>query len=294
MPLILQHIHFDIVGGCQLKCVGCPNSMLDTSIEFIDVKDFETCLSNIDATQVDNFRLFNYGEPLLYPRLDKIGEAILKVKHFEIKNLELSTNSQRVRWDNLKKFLNLNILNTMVISCDGDGTAESYEKLRPPAKWNRLISFFDKVSEIKEKHQLDFKIITRTIVENDQHAKKWREVLSPYPIEPEFREWIALPGESKNMTQKELSPGTGSCFFVSSTDKLYANHRGDVVPCCAHPGAGYLGSLLTQKYSQIIESNERSKFIQLLENKRSSMPICRTCEFGSEYIAGRTFQDEVT
>lgn len=40
--------------------------------------------------------------------------------------------------------LRLEVLTRLVVSCDGDGTPESYERLRPPSRWERLIEFLER------------------------------------------------------------------------------------------------------------------------------------------------------
>jgi len=65
----IYNVHFDVVHGCQLRCVGCPNSTLKPKIKTIDPDFFGTCLRNIDVQQIHTFRLFNFGEPLLHKQL---------------------------------------------------------------------------------------------------------------------------------------------------------------------------------------------------------------------------------
>jgi len=45
----LRKVHFDIVDGCNLKCVGCPNSTMTKKVRRIDEQTFEACLQNIDV-----------------------------------------------------------------------------------------------------------------------------------------------------------------------------------------------------------------------------------------------------
>ena len=67
-PKHLYTLHFDIVNGCQLRCVGCPNSTLEPKIQRISIDDFDLCMGNIDVERIHTLRLFNYGEPLLHTR----------------------------------------------------------------------------------------------------------------------------------------------------------------------------------------------------------------------------------
>ena len=72
LPKHIYAVHFDIVHGCQLRCVGCPNSTLEPKIQRIAVDDFAKCLANIDVERIHTLRLFNYGEPLLHKQLASI------------------------------------------------------------------------------------------------------------------------------------------------------------------------------------------------------------------------------
>jgi len=137
-PKHLYSVHFDIVHGCQLRCVGCPNSTLEPKIHWISVEDFARCLGNIDVERIHTFRLFNYGEPLLY--------------------------------------------------VDADGT---------------------------------------------------------------------------------------------------------VVPGCAHPRAGVLGNLNTQKYSQVLNSPARRMMKQAMQENRAAMPVCGSCEIGTVGNEGPLFESEI-
>jgi hypothetical protein len=40
----IYNFHFDIVQGCQLRCLGCPNSTLQPKIKRMSREDFERCL----------------------------------------------------------------------------------------------------------------------------------------------------------------------------------------------------------------------------------------------------------
>ncbi len=276
----IGQLHFDIVGGCQLRCVGCPNSTINPRVTPISIDDFILCLKNLDIDIVRNFRLFNYGEPLLHPDLPGIGRAIEEYAPFKIRRLEISTNAQNVDWPLFEEFLRQGRLKRLAVSCDGDGTPESYERLRPPARWTRLVDFLNRAARIRDRHCPDLEIITRTIINDPRDKERWLGLLSPLGITPDFRTWKYLPGAGANMTGREITPGKGVCFFVAEPQRLFVNHKGHVIPCCAHPGAGYFGDLKTDLYSRIFAREPRKDFIREMENKRAGMKICGSCEYG--------------
>jgi len=278
----LSMLHFDIVGSCQLRCVGCPNSTIAKPVTHIDPYMFATCLANIDVEHVDVFRLFNYGEALLHKDLPAIFDSIATAPRFSIGLLELSTNAQFVRWDQFENVLRRRLLKRLVVSCDGDGSPGSYERMRPPARWEKLIAFLTRARELRDLYCPDMELMTRTVIFDEMDMVQWRAVLEPLGWRPEFRRWITLVDASENLSGRERRPGHGKCPFVAAPATLYVDESGTVVPCCAHPGAGDFGSLRTARFSEIVDGDRRRAFIDMLENDRAAMATCATCEFGAD------------
>src|SRR5262245_22516568 len=98
---IIKRAHFDIVKGCQLRCVGCPNSTLQPEVKRIEVADFDACLRNIDVTHIGYLRLFSFGEPLLHRDLAGILECLPR-QSWRVHGVEISTNGQFANWADLE------------------------------------------------------------------------------------------------------------------------------------------------------------------------------------------------
>jgi radical SAM protein with 4Fe4S-binding SPASM domain len=276
----LERLHFDIVGGCQLKCVGCPNSTILPKVTRIRPAVFATCLANIDVRYVKLFRLFNYGEPLLHDDLPAIFDALATAARFRVRWLELSTNAQFARWDQIAEVMRRRLLNRLVVSCDGDGTPASYERFRPPGKWETLIEFLAKAKELRDRHDPALELMTRTVYFQPADMARWRGVLEPRGWKPEFRHWINLVGGAEEHSGRDWRPAQGVCSFVEEADQLFVDADGTVVPCCAHPRAGKFGNLCTEKWSEIVAGRARRDFVEMLREDRSAMDICGKCEFG--------------
>ncbi|HEV3139616.1 MAG TPA: SPASM domain-containing protein [Vicinamibacterales bacterium] len=278
----LANVHFDIVGGCQLRCVGCPNSTILNKVRRIDPSVFGSCLRNIDVDHVAIFRLFNYGESLLHDDLPSIFDELESAPSFSIGHLELSTNAQFAHWDQLEDALRRRRVTRLVVSCDGDGTPASYERMRPPAKWEKLIAFLVKARELRDRLCPDMELMTRTVVFDHAHTATWKAVLEPLGWRPEFRWWINLVGAAEDLSGRIWEPGQGMCPFVGAGDSLYVDADGTVVPCCAHPRAGDFGNLATERWSTLVASAKRADFVAKLQTDRTAMDICGKCEFGSK------------
>lgn len=301
-PKDIYCAHLDIVHGCQLRCLGCPNSTLLPKIKRMAVADFRTCLANIDVERIHLLRLFNFGEPLLHKQLSQIVAAIPE-QRWKTEIVEISTNAQQVYWDDFEQALKQNVITRLAVSCDGDGSPADYERLRPPSQWEKFIEFLERTRELRDRWSPNLQLITRSVVEDAQAMARWREVLEPRGWTPEFRSWMALPESVQNMTHRRIEAPKGACVFLAEPDEytahpwkgeirvLYMDADGTVVPCCIHPRAGEFGNLLRQKYSDILRGELRARFKQQMAENRAGMSICGQCEMGPLGNEGPTFNN---
>jgi len=296
----LHTFQFDIVHGCQLRCVGCPNSTIMDKVKRIDLDLFRQCMNNVDVDYVNYFRLFNFGEPLLHTNLTGIFN-IIGEQPWRAEESEISTNAQWCDWADLESALALGLLDRLVVSCDGDGTPEQYERLRPPGKWDKLIEFLDRVADIQQRVAPKLNLITRTIIEDKEAMERWNKVLVLRGWTPEFRDWKILPEAQENLTGRALTVPNDVCTFVAPSDhfqqlyhgglhQLYVGANGTVIPCCAHPSAADLGNLRHSKVSELMQNAQRQAFVQRLKTERHSVPVCNACEFGPPEAPGKSFR----
>ncbi len=277
----LDMLRIDIVRGCQLQCVGCPNSSIRLKVKDMPVDLFASIMENFDGT-ANRLCLYNYGEPLLHRDLPGIFEVLKKHSH-KFRTVEISTNGQFVRWDEFEEVLKTGLIGRLFLSCDGDGTPESFERMRPPAKWEKLVEFAAKTSELRKKHDLDLQLSSRTVLMEAAHGEKWNELFHPLGWKTQFISWLRLVGATENLSDKPAKPGIGVCHFLKGWAKTMVSWDGSVIPCCAHPNAGNFGNMATQKWSSVFAGKPRNDFIEALDNDRTSLSICSQCEFGSDF-----------
>jgi len=246
----------------------------------------------VDVAHVKRFAFFNYGEPLLHPELAAIV-AVLPRQRWTTDRVEISTNAQNINWSVLEETIKQRVITHFAISCDGNGTPEDYERLRPPAKWAKLVECFQKISEIRDRHHPELQILTRTIIQTRSDRLRWEETLRPFGIIPEFRGWMNLVEASTKPNGDNSPIGRGICHWMSDRPSLYATATGEVVPCCLHPRAGVLGNLLKQKHSDIRKGELRKEFRHQLQHNRSAMEICGRCEAGPNGMASAVLAPDV-
>lgn len=244
----------------------------------IEVADFERCIRNIDVAEIDLFRLFNFGEPLLHHDLAGILSAIGRRQDVRIGLVEISTNAQFHDFDALAAALATGVLGRLVASCDGEGTPEDYERLRPPSQWPKMIEFLERAKELRDRHSPYTRLITRNICTTPEGRGRWLEILRPRGWDPEFRGWLYLPGSISNMTGRTPQVPEGECQYLRGPT-LYVDQDGTVVPCCVHPRAGVFGNLLTHRFSEIYRAAARRDMVAAMRRDRRAMPICGECEF---------------
>lgn len=298
----IYSVQFDIVHGCQLKCVGCPNSTLSSDVQRISVADFDRALRNIDVERIHTLRLFNFGEPLLHQQLADIVACIPR-QAWKASVVELSTNAQKVNWDDFEEMVKREVVTRLVVSCDGDGTAEDYERLRPPSRWERLLEFLERARQLRDRWAPGMQLVTRTVCnpEPPEFRQRWRNFLQPLGWTPEFRRWMALPESVMNMTGRQINAPQGVCGFMQEAsvfeghpwhgqiNLLYVDADGTVVPCCMHPQAGVLGNLFQQTFNEILASQQRADFITKMRLARADIAACGKCEMGPVGNEGASF-----
>ncbi len=272
----IRVFHFDVVQGCQLRCIGCPNSTLLPKIDHITPEGFDRCLRNVDVRQVETLRLFNYGEPFLHPQLEALL-PVVKEQTFQLDRLEISTNAMICDEDRIAAILDSGVVTHLVVSCDGDGTPADYERVRPPAKWPKLLNFLETANRLKWQLNSPVQLMTRSVCDSPEGQARWRGVLEPRGWTPEFREWKILPQAAQNPTERAPRVQNKVCWPMSGVN-LFVDCHGDVIPCCATPNLPAMGNLYRQKFSAIHGGEAYNRMLHLLQTSRVNDPICGQCE----------------
>ena len=273
--LRLQRLGIDIVGGCQLRCVGCPNSTLPHPIRFMSPDTFSRILGNVNVGHVEYLKLYNFGEIMLHNDLLEMVVQIPK-QRFSVRHVEISTNGQCINKD-LEGVIGSNIITRFGVSVDGDCTPEEYERLRPPGKWDKLCEFlrFVQMYGIK-KTRTEF--FLKVICTDKASEPKWTSFAARFGAKVEFRKWRKA-ADSIMFQGFNVNARTGPCKHVESTRiRCYVDWNGDVVPCCCHPRASVFGNLKEQKFSEIYKGKDRESFIRLMRRHRKEHKICGKCE----------------
>lgn len=267
----ITSIQFEVTNSCNLKCKMCPvNNGMKRKKGFMDFNLFKKVLD--ENSNVEFGLFFNWGEPMLHPRIIDMLEYARdrKVKTFITTNLTTIDTKEK-----MTEFLKCN-LSRITISLDG--FEDSYTKIRG-YDYNIIEKRLQQLIELRNKLKLDTKIDVNMVImpETEKHVlkffKKWSEVVDRIQIQPS----ISFTPRKRNSRCKE--------FWRGNVIVLW---DGKVVPCCVdYEGEMVLGDANKEKLSNIWNS-KNAKTFRKMHNKKTFPRVCQNCnEYSTEYVNPR-------
>lgn len=153
-------VKLDMVGRCQLRCVMChfahpefqenPATMGRDLLEKVTAELFPIA---------NDVVLSSSAEPLLAPELPR---ALELCREYDVPSFHFSTNAINLTRGIMEKVVEVQ-MPLLTISIDG-GTKETFESIRKPMKWEKMMSRFDRVNEIKRELGSEYPAISATTV----------------------------------------------------------------------------------------------------------------------------------
>ena len=152
----------EINNTCNLDCVMCRSSLSRRPRRNMDLDLFERCVLYEKQFGSGHTTLHTIGEPLLNPFL----EEYFKVLRRNGVKVTLSTNGLLLakRMDLL--FTYADVIVTLRLSIDG-ATSTTYEKIRQPGKFSRLVDNLDAFSVENRKNKKINDVRIHSIVSSD-------------------------------------------------------------------------------------------------------------------------------
>jgi MoaA/NifB/PqqE/SkfB family radical SAM enzyme len=152
----------EINNTCNLDCLMCRSSLSRRPRRNMDLELFEHCVKNVRQYGAGYTSLHTIGEPLLNPLL----EDYFKILRRNGVAVTLSTNGLLLaeRMDLLFRYTD--VIDTLRLSIDG-ATQSTYERIRRPAQFSRLVESLDAFHEENTKKKRIANIGIHSIVSND-------------------------------------------------------------------------------------------------------------------------------
>ena len=289
----LRYVYLETTNYCNLKCTFCNRGEVVDKLIHMPLEKWDRVLNKLKDHPIEEAKLMGLGEPFMHPKFSKICKMFKD--YFPDSRLIVATNAQYKLNDNFKE--SLNYIDLLYISIDG--YKDSYEKYRPPAKWEKLINFLTNLKAVDRKN---CKITCNYVVnkENIIDIEKIDELCEEYNLE-ELRlniaqDWsegsklddkIEVSGYSKDQIEylkdnfktniKGKAPWNFSdCFWVK--DGLYMTASGDVKVCCLNTDTQSIGNIFRDELKFILNSKKINEIRQGCINNEPT-EHCKNCSY---------------
>ncbi len=276
MDYELKRMNIELSSHCNYRCVGCPSSddRLLRGKGHMDLELFKK-ISRQMKNSLEKTYLWNYGEPLLNPEIEKILDTVGKISAETI----LSTNGALIEdFEDLKFLLNLDKL---IISFNGlDRETYNYHQKGDFDKAVRGLEKAVKITRDSDTEMVLQMVVNKKNLEQKEEFFKYsknvgadKAVLKSFnnmsgekTIEEQF-----IPEDERYSRKKGGRPDYLPCL-----ESMVVNWDGTVVPCCwDYKGEHLLGNIRNNDLYEVWNSNRFKKFRENI--KRRELDICSDC-----------------
>lgn len=259
---------------CNLNCPMCNTAISSRAKISMDLKIFEKVVSILTKRGVTETHLHTIGEPLANPKFE---EYLKILKNYGIK-IMLLTNGQLLdrKIDLITKYIDT--ISFLGFSIDGSNQ-KSYELMRPPGKFTKLLQNLNLANEIKIEKRI-YSVITQSLQkEIAYHLDFYSQFVPMENIELQFLASLSAGGDffDENLLLKNHVVPTYPC--ENPFNEMTFQSDGNVSAC----GRDYSDDL---QYGNILKNTpeeliNNKKIIGLrkmhLYNKVPKSHLCGTC-----------------
>lgn len=253
----------------------------------MSLEKFDALMEKLKDEPIQEAKLMGMGEPFLHPQFSKIVRKFKKT--FPQAKLISATNAQYLLTQNMAD--SLKYLDVLYISIDG--AHENYERLRPPGKWSKLISF---LTDLQEIDRFGCEVVVNYTVSPgivfdipiiEELAKEYN--LGEVRLNL-VQNWNQDETATTGYTEEELefldkykgqikgkAPWTWSdCMWVK--EGFYSTVEGNVKVCCMNTSAKSLGNIFDNTVEEIFNNNQ---YKEIKWGCKTDKPTdhCSTCSY---------------
>jgi radical SAM protein with 4Fe4S-binding SPASM domain len=252
---------------------------------------FEDFLTDPRFRNVNTLHLYNAGEVLLHPNIDKMLAIIMEYKikanamNIRFPEVGLLTNATVLNQSKSEILLSSGVLDHIRFSMDG-GNKENFENMRVRADWNSFVQNIRKFCELNRKDERPVRTGIISLLDfKDKLSTEWMsrefvellEVVDGYELRYAHN-WageVDLDLSEAPVKKKQFKTG---CSLLMHQLVLLPN--GDITVCCADLNSkGVVGNILKNSLSEIYKAPERILMLsQFFKGRKSEIELCKGCE----------------
>lgn len=149
-----------MVGRCQLRCIMChfAHPEFQENPAIMGKELLEKVAADLFPIAHDVV-LSSSAEPLLAPDLPRSLELC---REYDVPSFHFSTNAINLTAGIINKVIDVQ-MPLLTISIDG-GTKATFESIRTPMKWEKMMSRFDRVNQMKQELGSEYPVLSATTV----------------------------------------------------------------------------------------------------------------------------------
>ncbi len=269
---------FDIIRVCNLKCVMCPQSKgLKPLREKMPIELFRSVIDDVCENQ-PLVKLYLSGEPLFHEGLFEM------IEYAGAKGCRtmIHTNATALTKETAERIL-ASSLTFLCFSFDGC-SAGVYERLRPPAQFDRVKSNIEQYLALRRERGGAGPHTTVEIIRMEETAELLDHFISEWQGKgvdgvhvADHTTWHGLV-DGRQPERRSASPGYKPCAAPFSQGCILAD--GTVVPCCLDVnGRLPMGSVEASPFRETWAGGEFRQFrLEMLTGTFSPGSICDRCD----------------
>jgi len=266
----------EVTNACNLKCIMCHRQVMTRKVGFMDFELFKECARQGIEMGVKMIVPFNYGEPLLHPRMIDMVEYI-KSRSRETM-VKVNTNGMLLTKDYARNLISAGI-DEITFSLEGC-TKESHEKIALGSDYETILDNLMNVIDQKkghEKPQIRVCMVRMEETESEmkQFVKKWRPIVDSITIHDMNTGYGTLNDRRVRKTPLKRRVPCRELWL-----KLQVLWDGDVTVCCIdYDGHLKIGSIGNDSLHDLWFGGRMNKMREIHRAREfEKIPICNKCD----------------
>lgn len=291
----------EITRRCNLRCPACPIGT-DRAARYghMDFGVYQDVVSTV-APYVRQLSLFNYGEPLLHPR---VADCVSLAKAAGIPRVIIHSNGQMLSEEISRDLIGAG-LSELVVSVDANSES-SYQVYRRGGSFERVVDNVRRFRALLDESPCDTKLFVQFVVmrHNEAELQPFKERMRALGVsEIKIKLFNAGMALDPDEVRRELVPvsglysryrggdigkaGLGDEYDVRRCSwprkSIVVNANGEIVACCYdYNGYESLGEFARSgKVSDWWDTSERRSFIARKGSRGQKPRTCANCHWGT-------------
>ena len=275
----LKRLNLELSAHCSYACFSCPNTYMSRPKGHMSLDLFQKIFDEIDG-KVERVYLWNYGEPLLNPKVSEM------IRYTQTKSPRTILSTTGTTFVTMKDIECLGLLNELIVSINGFDK-ETYAFHQKGGDLERVIKGIERIKPIMSISDTDYKLQIVVNTRNLEQLEMAEEFARKYGFKKIVMKSFNAMDENKDTEElyvPKIQEFTRKGIGVSEELKnipclewMVINWNGDVNLCCwDYKGEIVVGNVLEDGVFGVWESDKMRELKTKLETEKV-LPYCGQC-----------------